>query len=196
MKKLCCVLLCGVLLFMTGCSLSDKKQAETENTAALIDSGKYYKVYDGTLSEAYEIYNADGELVRSDSTDNPLTVSMLTDYTVDISEGVGTGITRHTYYNAEKDIFSEDFFYVICAQEDMIAYIGASQEDTEHSKTLIVQSIFDKDNYYKEFENAFANLSTFDLSTVSGDFSNDFSELTIYYVSEETQEPVSEAFRL
>lgn len=196
MKKLCCVLLCGVLLFMTGCSLSDKKQAETENTAALIDSGKYYKVYDGTLSEAYEIYNASGKLVRSDSTDKPLSVSMLDDYTVDISEDKGTGITQHTYYNAEKDIFSEEFIYVICAQGDMIAYIGASQEDTEHSKTLIVQSIFDKDNYYKEFENVFSPTDTFDLSSVYGEFSNNFTELTVYYISEETQEPVSEAFRL
>ena len=181
-----------IILSMTACSSSARNKSSEK---LLIESGDYYKIYDGDLEEAYEIYNAKGELVRSYTTDSPLNIEMLNSTTVDISEGIGTGITQHTYYNAEKDIFSDDFTYVLCAEKDMIAYVGKSANGTDN-KTLIIQNIFDKENYYKEYEDVFENADNYEISSAHGTFSDDFSALTINYNESDSNKTINQTISL
>ncbi len=202
MKKFYCLLLCVFLLLLSACSLTETDNSSDAITGesisdenSLIAACDYYKLYANTLSETYEIYNANGELVRTEATDMPLSVTMLNETTVDISKGKGTGITQHTYYSVQKDAFSDDFLYVICADNDLIAYIGLA-EDGSDDKTLIVQNIFDKSSYCKEFKGVFDQVDTYDLSSVEGEFSNDLSILTVRYYQNEQQYQISKNFRL
>ena len=161
----------------------------------LIDSGDYFKLYDNTLSEIYEIYNSQGELVRTETTDDTISITMLNESVLDISIGKGTGITQHTYYDAELNVFSDEFSYVICTDGELVAYIGLS-EDKVNNKTLIVEDIFNKEIYYKEFKGAFDEVDTYELSSVGGEFSEDFSKLTVRYYQRNQQNQISKDFKL
>lgn len=199
MKKYLCLLFCVLLCFLSACSSADNFAVDLckqSNRKEIIDSGECYRIYKGKLNtEYYEIYNSDGEIVFFEETNRPLSIDMLNSSIVDISVGMGTGITQHTYYNAEQDIFSDDFTYVLCSKDNMIAYVGISMEDSSNNRTLIVQNIFSKDDFYKEFTDVFSKTNRFDLSSVDGEFSDDFSELIVYY-SDDSEVPISKTFQL
>lgn len=201
MKKANIILLCLLLLFLTACSVLENSNNSLqlgENNSderRLIDSGDYFKLYDNTLSEIYEIYNSQGELVRTETTDDPISITMLNESVLDISIGKGTGITQHTYYDAERNVFSDEFSYVICTDGELVAYIGLS-EDKVNNKTLIVEDIFNKEIYYKEFKGAFDEVDTYELSSVGGEFSEDFSKLTVRYYQRNQQNQISKDFKL
>lgn len=200
MKKLNCIIMCLLLLLLTACSVSENSNASiiTKNEDAiersLIESSDYYKLYDNTLSETLEIYNSKGELVRTITTEEPISITMLNKSIIDISIGKGTGLTKHTYYSVKLDDFSDDFSYVICASNELIAYVGISKDGLDN-KTLIVQNIFNENRYYKEFIGAFDQVDTYELSSMSGEFSQDFSTLTVHYYLK-NQQQISKSFNL
>lgn len=192
--------MCLLLLLLTACSVSENSNASiiTKNEDAiersLIESSDYYKLYDNTLSETLEIYNSKGELVRTITTEEPISITMLNKSIIDISIGKGTGLTKHTYYSVKLDDFSDDFSYVICASNELIAYVGISKDGLDN-KTLIVQNIFNGNRYYKEFIGAFDQVDTYELSSMSGEFSQDFSTLTVHYYLK-NQQQISKSFNL
>lgn len=200
MKKANCIIICIFLLFLTACSVSKSSNSSifSRNDSAiertLIESSDYYKLYDNTLSETLEIYNNKGELVRTITTEEPISITMLNKSIIDISIGKGTGLTKHTYYSVKLDDFSDDFSYVICASNELIAYIGISKDGLDN-KTLIVQNIFNENRYYKEFIGAFDQVDTYELSSMSGEFSQDFSTLTVHYYIK-NQQQISKSFNL
>lgn len=200
MKKLNCIVMCLLLLLLTACSASNSSNSSifSRNDAAiersLIESSDYYKLYDNTLSETLEIYNSKGELVRTITTEEPISITMLNKSIIDISIGKGTGLTKHTYYSVKLDDFSDDFSYVICASNELIAYVGISKDGLDN-KTLIVQNIFNENRYYKEFIGAFDQVDTYELSSMSGEFSQDFSTLTVHYYLK-NQQQISKSFNL
>lgn len=200
MKKLNCIVMCLLLLLLTACSVSENSNASiiTKNEDAiersLIESSDYYKLYDNTLSETLEIYNSKGELVRTITTEEPISITMLNKSIIEISIGKGTGLTKHTYYSVKLDDFSDDFSYVICASNELIAYVGISKDGLDN-KTLIVQNIFNENRYYKEFIGAFDQVDTYELSSMSGEFSQDFSTLTVHYYLK-NQQQISKSFNL
>lgn len=161
---------------------------------SLIESSDYYKLHDNTLSETLEIYNSKGEHVRTITTEEPISITMLNKSIIDISIGKGTGLTKHTYYSVKLDDFSDDFSYVICASNELIAYVGISKDGLDN-KTLIVQNIFNENRYYKEFIGAFDQVDTYELSSMSGEFSQDFSTLTVHYYLK-NQQQISKSFNL
>lgn len=202
MKKFYCITLLGILLLMSACSITvannTTSHSEVENYTnekKLIESCEYYKIYDGILTKTYEIYNAEGNLVYSETTDRPLSLTMINDSTIDISKGMGTGLAQHTYYNVKTDSFSDDFLYVICTNSDMIAYIGQSRDGLDN-RTLIVQNIYNTNYYYKEFVGVFAKADTYDLSNVKGEFSDDVSKLTVHYFQNNSRERITSTFKL
>lgn len=192
--------MCLLLLLLRACSVSENSNASiiTKNEDAiersLIESSDYYKLHDNTLSETLEIYNSKGELVRTITTEEPISITMLNKSIIDISIGKGTGLTKHTYYSVKLDDFSDDFSYVICASNELIAYVGISKDGLDN-KTLIVQNIFNENRYYKEFIGAFDQVDTYELSSMSGEFSQDFSTLTVHYYLK-NQQQISKSFNL
>lgn len=201
MKKANGIIICVLLLFLTACSVTGNSNNSVQlgednlDEKRLIDSGDYFKLYDDTLSETYEIYNSQGELVRTETTDDLISITMLNESILDISIGKGTGITQHTYYDAEQNIFSTEFSYVICTDGELIAYIGLS-EDGADNKSLIVQNIFNKEVYYKEFKGAFDEVDTYELASVDGEFSKDLSTFTVHYYQNNRQNQLTKDFEL
>lgn len=77
---------------------------------------------------------------------------MISDDTIDIGIGMGTGITIHKYYNANENTFSEEFTNVLTNSDKLIAYIEVSKENPLENRKVVVQNIFDKSLFYEEFK--------------------------------------------
>lgn len=156
-------------------SNSDSEQKE------IIDSGKYYRIYKlNTNQTGYDIYNADGAIVLSEKTDRPLEVNMINDDIINIEIGMGTGIAIHTYYSVGENVFSQEFTYVLSNLDELIAYIDVSEENPLENRKIIVQNIFDKSLFYKEFQLDFSNVDT---PVIEAKFSNDGRNLQLTYIS-------------
>ena len=69
---------------------------------------------------------------------------------VGISIQAGTGLSTNyaKFFNLESSKISETFYYVIDAKDDYVVY--ADYRNGEH--IIIVQDIFDKEQYYKEYK--------------------------------------------
>ena len=75
----------------------------------------------------------------------------------------------------------------------MIAYINVPKENSLQDRTIVVQNIFDEEEYFKEFE---LNLSPADTPVIEGNFNKDMSEINITYLCGESQEEVSQSLNL
>ncbi len=189
MKKYLYILLPVLFCFLTACSpYSNLKQTQ------IIDSGKYYRIYKENDNQVrYEIYNPEGKIALSEKTDRPIEINMIGDNIIDIGIGMGTGITIHKYYNANENIFSQDFTNVLSDSDKLIAYIDAPKENPLENRKVIVQNIFDKSLFYKEFQLDFSNVDT---PVIEAKFSKDGTSLQLTYLSGEDQTQISETLDL
>lgn len=148
MKKYLYILLPVLFCFLTACSpYSNLKQTQ------IIDSGKYYRIYKENNNQVrYEIYNPEGKIALSEKTDRPIEINTIGGDIIDIGIGMGTGITIHKYYNANENTFSEEFTNVLTNSDKLIAYIEVSKENPLENRKVVVQNIFDKSLFYKEFK--------------------------------------------
>ena len=83
---------------------------------------------------------------------------MISDDTIDIGIDMGTGITIHKYYNANENIFSGEFTNVLTNSDKFIAYFDVFKENPFENRKVVVQNIFDKNMFYKEFKLDFSNV--------------------------------------
>lgn len=189
MKKYLYILLPVLFCFLTACSpYSNLKQTQ------IIDSGKYYRIYKENDNQVhYEIYNPEGKIALSKKTDRPIEINMIGDDIIDIGIGMGTGITIHKYYNANENIFSQDFTNVLSDSDKLIAYIDVPKENPLENRKVIVQNIFDKGLFYKEFQLDFSNVDT---PVIEAKFSKDGTSLQLTYLSGEDQTQISETLDL
>lgn len=186
MKKILLLLVCILICFLSACSPNKE----------IIESGKYYSIYkekESATQVCYNIYNSNGETVLSESTSRPLTIEMIDNETVGIEIGMGTGISIHRFYNAKENVFSQDFSYVVANSNGLIAYIYVPKETPFENRKIVVQSIFDRDVFYKEFELDFSDVDT---PVVEASFSKDGTSLQITYLSGEEQEQISTILNL
>lgn len=188
MKKVVCLLIAISICVFSGCSVS----RENKN---LIESTQYYSIFNGEMPAevTYEIYDSNGKTVLSETTDSPLSITMFDENTVDINKDMGTGLAVHKYYSVTENKFSHEFFYVICSSKNMIAYINVPKENSLQDRTIVVQNIFDEEEYFKEFE---LNLSPADTPVIEGNFNKDMSEINITYLCGESQEEASQSLNL
>lgn len=189
----CCVSACAFENNFEEKEPNESNIYQSENKT-IIDSGKYYRIYKTNITEvSYDIYNSKGEVVLSETTDRPLEIDMINDEIIDISTGMGTGLAIHKYYSVEQELFSEEFSYVVANFNDLVAYIGFSQEGGFENRKVIVQNIFDKNLFFKEYQLNFSNVDT---PVIQAAFSEDGSALQLIYLSGEEQIQMSEILGL
>lgn len=194
MKKYLYLLVCIFFCFMSACSPYKNTVNNEPEQIEIIDSGTYYRIYKGNINQVcYDIYNSDGEIVLSEKTDRPLEINMINDDIIDIKIGMGTGITIHKYYSVGENIFSQQFSYVLSNSDQLIAYIDVPKEKPLENRKVIVQNIFDKSLFYKEFQLDFSNVDT---PIIEADFSKDGASLQLTYLSGEEQTQISTTFDL
>ncbi len=185
MKKFLCILFLFLFCFLTSCSINNNYSKQTE----IIDKGTYYCIYkDNTSKIRYDIYNLEGDVVLSEKADRPLEIKMINEDIIDIKTGIGTGISLHRYYSVSHNIFSQDFSYVLSDCDNLIAYIGIPKENPMKKRKVIVQNIFDKNMFHREFELDFSRV---DMPVIDAVFSNDAKTLKITYLTGEKQKQVS-----
>lgn len=189
MKKFLYLLVGVLFCFMSACSpYKNALNNESEQTE-IIDFGTYYCIYKGNINQVcYDIYNLEGEIVLSEKTDRPLEINMINDDIIDIKIGMGTGIAIHKYYSVGENIFSQEFPYVLSNLDKLIAYIDVSKDKPFENRKIIVQDIFNKSLFYKEFQLDFSNVDT---PVIEAQFSKDGTFLKLTYLSGEEQTQIS-----
>lgn len=189
MKKYLCLLVCVLFCFISACSpYKNTLNNETEQIE-IVDSGTYYCIYKENINQVcYDIYNLEGKIVLSEKTDRPLEINMINDDIIDIEIGMGTGITMHKYYSVGENVFSQEFPYVLSNLDKLIAYIDVPKEKPVESRKVVVQNIFDKSLFYKEFQLDFSNIDT---PVVEAEFSEDGASLQLTYLSGKEQTQIS-----
>ena len=194
MKKYFCSLALVLFCFISACAPCQNAVNNESEQIEIIDSGTYYRIYKGSIDQVcYDVYNSDGEIVLSEKTDRPLAINMINDDIIDIEIGMGTGITIHKYYDVGANIFSQDFSYVFSGFDELITYIDVPKEKPLENRKVIVQNIFDKSLFYKEFQLDFSKVDT---PVVEARFSKDGAYLQIVYLSGEEQRQTSEMLDL
>lgn len=191
MKRFFCLVFCLLFCSISSCSRynsgNDGYFDKTEYNE-IIDSGKYYCIYDGDAAQCYVIYDKNGEIVLSEETDRPLSINMLNSDIVDIKVGMGSGLTIHKYYNGVNNVFSEEFTYVLTASDELVAYIDIPKENSMENRKVVVQNIFDKNLFYKDFQIDFSYIDT---PVIEAEFSSDGTSLQLTYLSGEEQTQIT-----
>lgn len=129
---------------------------------------------------SYEVMSYDGQVLASvdDLSMEPHRLYVNTDI-IGISVQARTGLSTNqvTYFDLENGKVSKTFNYVLTAKYDYVVY--ADYKDGEH--IIIVQNIFDKESYYKEYrlENVSPVASDF---VIEGHF-NTKENISITYLS-------------
>ncbi len=160
----------------------------------VVDSGKNYKIYKTNLTEVnYQIFNNKNEVVLHEQTDRPLKINIIDDGILDIAKGMGTGITVHKYYDTEKDVFSNEFMYVLGAYKNIISYIEISDKMPRENRKIVFRNIFEPEFYREEFVLNFANVDT---PVIVANFSEDGKSFTVKYLSGNEQKEVTEVLEL
>lgn len=129
---------------------------------------------------SYEITDYKGKILdyEDNLTREPKRQKVSTDV-VGISVQAGTGMSTNyaKFYDLETSEISKTFYYVIDAEDDCVVY--ADYRDGEHF--IIVEDIFDKEQYYREYR--LENVSTVAADfVVSGGF-NRKGNINITYLS-------------
>jgi len=190
MKKYMRILICILVCVMSACSPYDRADnisAGKTDYDEIIDSGKYYCIYKGNSTQVYyNIYDKNGALVLSKQTNRPLKINMLKDDVIDIEIGMGTGVAIHKYYDAAEGVFSQEFCYVLSNSDELVAYIDVPKEKYPKDRKVIVQNIFDENEFYKEFSLDFSDV---DIPVIKAEFSTDGTSLQLTYLrgKEQTQ---------
>ena len=139
MKKWLVLLLCVALMLpLTACNVPPQNVG-------------YYKIeHKGDASVEYEIYDAEGNVMFSQKTYRPVTISMLGEDIVDICQGE-PGQESHTYYDPVNNRLSEAYTRVVAASGRLVAYVDKTDEDVIYEDKLVVRDLFDAETFCKEF---------------------------------------------
>lgn len=180
------ILCVGLFAFLTIINniTNDKNNSVEEK---IIYDEEYYKVIlKDNISFDYYIYDVNKNIVEEQNgLTNLIDVKLLNDNVVDVHINWGTGLSEHHYYSVKRDVFSKKYEFVVAYNNERVAYLdGAIQE-----RCLIVQNVFNKTEYYKEFN---LDFSTFITPVVDASFINNDSQLqvTYYFGDEEIERTV------
>ena len=166
MKKWLVLLLCVALMLpLTACNVPPQNVG-------------YYKIeHKGDASVEYEIYDAEGNVMFSQKTYRPVTISMLGEDIVDICQGE-PGQESHTYYDPVNNRLSEAYTRVVAASGRLVAYVYRPDEMSDKDK-LVVRDLFDTETFYKEFSLDFS--PAVKEAVISASFTVGEAELAVTY---------------
>ena len=177
----------SLLLCLCGCKNGNTQNinedtAPVKNTVDSYDISKFYKVIqkdDSTFD--YNVFDTEGEILDSETSVRLPSFKATGDYLMQLSVQTGTGISTNyaKYYDLKNSKTSKTFNYVLTAKDNYV--VCADYRNGKH--IIIVQDIFDKEKYYKEYELE-------NVSPVAADFAveghfNEKGNINITYLSGE-----------
>lgn len=183
MKRI--VLMVILIILIAGCSnsnISDRESSPTINMHYEVKE-RYYEIYDITKHERplyqYYIFNGNHEVVDYGIIYAFPKVTK-TGSIIKLCIQVAEHVICCRYIDIEKDLCSYWFTNPVAENENMVAY-----PDPGGSTKLIVQDMFDKSEYYREFERDFAYKQW---PLTSAEFIDEGTRLKITYTSEDLHE--------
>ena len=161
----------------SGITIDDLKNPQ------VIEDTKFYKILQGE-GNFYYYYILDGqnEVVDEMGFYRKAPQLSLVDEIVKvyIQLGTGAGTIRTRYYDTKEGLLSEWFYSVYDEDNRLLVY-------SDHNK-LIVQNIFDKSSYYREFQNFSKKLLETGEPFTNVSFVNDGTELKVTYITTDLNE--------
>ncbi len=103
-----------------------------------------------TFTYAYKVVDKNGTVLFSGETNTKLPkVTQVNTHTLEVTVQTGTGLATNwaVYCDVENSKLSETFQYVLMAQGDYVIYAKSNNGEP----SVVVQNIFDKSEYYKEY---------------------------------------------
>ncbi len=146
----------------------------------LIDHSTITQQMDTTYS--YEITDYKGRILdyKDNLTREPKRQTVSADVVgISLQTGAGLSTNYATYFDLENSKTSETFYYVLTAKDGYVVY--ADYRDGEHF--IIVQDIFDKEQYYQEYK--LENVSPVAADFVVDGYFNTKGNVNITYLSGE-----------
>ena len=187
-----------ILFLLSSCKQSDlaTESQEFEESFAetltvetkeykVIAEGEYYRIRtdEAPFIQYYDVFNKRGEVVYSSSEERPLSIQMINDSILEIEIGFGTGLQQRRYYDAEEDLFSEEYIYVIACRDRLLAYIKIPESGSAfENRKIVVLDMFDPETFYQEFSLDFSKVDT---PVVDAAFSEDKTSLAVVYLAGE-----------
>ncbi len=175
----------GLLLCLCGCQNDSVKSADTnfsstKNSVASYDVSKFYKlVQNDDLTFKYYVFNTESEIVDSGSSIKTPSFELVGDHLMELCVQTGTGLSTNyaKYYDLNGSKISQIFHYVLTAKDNYV--VCADYRNDKH--LIIVQDIFDKEKYYKEYE--LENVSPVAADFVVDGYFNTNGNINITYIS-------------
>ena len=120
----------------------------------IIEADKHFTIIDaGEQTYPYTIYNADGEVVKSEVCYRIAPwIHYIDQETIEIHIGVGTETFYCVYYDIINDRFSEQYESPVAAEYHKVAFLDQRDDET----VLVIRDMFDEKVFYKEFVRDFA----------------------------------------
>lgn len=136
--------ICLLIFLFGGCS--DDGQ---DKGYAITDLYQVTKNSDGTYSCYFTDRNGKVLFEKQDAAREPR-VTRITPTLYEICTQTGTGLSTNwaVFCDAEKSLLSEPFYYVLTAKAQYV--VTGDYADGDHY--IVVQDIFDKEQYYKEYK--------------------------------------------
>lgn len=135
---------------------------------------------------SYEITDYTGRILefKDNLTREPKRQYVSTDV-IGIAMQAGTGLSTNyvKYYDLENRVISETFYYVLNAKDDYVVYA----DYTGDAHVLIVQDIFDKEQYYKEYKLENVSPVAADFS-INCEFDDNGNAIVTYLTGEDYKE--------
>lgn len=146
------------------------------------DKSRFYKLVqkdDSTFK--YYVFDANSEILDSETSVRSPSFRAIGDYLMQLSGQAGTGLSTNyaKYYDLKNSKTSETFNYVLTAKDNYV--VCADYRNGNH--IIIVQEIFDREKYYKEYE--IENVSPVAADFVVEGHFNEKGNINITYLSGE-----------
>lgn len=190
-KKILCIVLFLAVLFLCGCEADVNEEITTDCNgedisvvyeSKVIEQQDFYTITDnGDFSYSYEICDKNGNVILSENLWHTRPhITKVDENIFKCTTQWGTGITtqKSVYVNVESGLVSEAFNAVY----DEFAGKTVYYSFLDSRRVMVIQDIFDKDAYYKEFELSDDIYVAADAVT-GAEVSSDGKTLTVKYLA-------------
>lgn len=172
-------------------SVADDTMGNKQYGAAVLEKTPYYEIiqkdnlyFCNFYDESHSVVKEEGPMTR------PPKVLEVEEgvFRLTVYAGTGIGTQWGYYYNAKIGVFSRAFQSIFDQCDGLVAYADGEK--------VIVQSIFDTDDYYKEIDNFSNDFSGTAEPFVEVKFINSCDAISITYYSGADYQKINEVFPL
>lgn len=185
------VLILGLIFWPNGHENITVETVPDESEGIVVEQGSYYKIIQSESLYYCYFYDQHSKNVKTEGPMNRIPHVETIDKSLvkfTLQSGTGMGTQWGYFYNPETVLFSEVYQCIWDQAGDMVAYADVNR--------IVVRDIFDKKEYYKEFNDFSYPFSEVAEHFVSVQFAENDTCIDITYFSGDDYKEVTERFML